>query len=102
MCVLRDNLDRLLDDRHFKEEIVHFNISEERTVVDPSHRGQLIPLLMRCVCVSVSVCVCVCVCQCVCVSDSMCVCLRVCQCTSRKNVPSFISVYWILDLIHQS
>ncbi|XP_062339462.1 small subunit processome component 20 homolog [Osmerus eperlanus] len=43
----KDNLDRLLDDRHFKEEIVHFNISEERTVVDPSHRAQLIPLLMR-------------------------------------------------------
>uniref|UniRef100_M3ZWC6 UTP20 small subunit processome component n=1 Tax=Xiphophorus maculatus TaxID=8083 RepID=M3ZWC6_XIPMA len=42
-----ENLERLLDDRHFKEEIVHFNISEETGVVDASHRGRLIPLLMR-------------------------------------------------------
>ncbi|XP_027875747.1 small subunit processome component 20 homolog isoform X1 [Xiphophorus couchianus] len=43
----KENLERLLDDRHFKEEIVHFNISEETGVVDASHRGRLIPLLMR-------------------------------------------------------
>lgn len=43
----RENLERLLDDKHFKEEIVHFNISEETGVVDASHRGKLIPLLMR-------------------------------------------------------
>ncbi|XP_017285401.1 small subunit processome component 20 homolog isoform X2 [Kryptolebias marmoratus] len=43
----RENLERLLDDKHFKEEIVRFNISEETGVVDPSHRSQLIPLLMR-------------------------------------------------------
>ncbi|KAM4615221.1 small subunit processome component 20 homolog [Polymixia lowei] len=43
----KDNLERLLDDKHFKDEIVHFNISEERTVVDASHRAKLIPLLMR-------------------------------------------------------
>lgn len=51
MCVclhfFRENLERLLDDKHFKEEIVHFNISEETGVVDASHRGKLIPLLMR-------------------------------------------------------
>uniref|UniRef100_A0A3Q2Q9V5 UTP20 small subunit processome component n=1 Tax=Fundulus heteroclitus TaxID=8078 RepID=A0A3Q2Q9V5_FUNHE len=41
-----ENLDRLLDDKHFKEEIVHFNISEETGVVDASHRAKLIPLLM--------------------------------------------------------
>ena len=56
MCVFRENLERLLDDKHFKEEIVHFNISEEETgVVDASHRAGLIPLLMRyervCVCI---------------------------------------------------
>jgi len=45
MC--RENLERLLDDKHFKEEIVHFNISEETEVVDSSHRGRLIPVLMR-------------------------------------------------------
>ncbi|XP_007577486.1 small subunit processome component 20 homolog [Poecilia formosa] len=43
----KENLERLLDDRHFKEEIVHFNISEETGVVDASHRSRLIPLLMR-------------------------------------------------------
>ncbi|XP_030576149.1 small subunit processome component 20 homolog isoform X2 [Archocentrus centrarchus] len=43
----KENLERLLDDKHFKEEIVHFNISEETGVVDASHRSKLIPLLMR-------------------------------------------------------
>uniref|UniRef100_A0A3P8T435 UTP20 small subunit processome component n=1 Tax=Amphiprion percula TaxID=161767 RepID=A0A3P8T435_AMPPE len=43
----KENLERLLEDKHFKEEIVHFNISEETGVVDASHRGRLIPLLMR-------------------------------------------------------
>ncbi|KAM7378035.1 hypothetical protein PAMA_013096 [Pampus argenteus] len=43
----KENLERLLDDKHFKEEIVHFNISEETEVIDASHRARLIPLLMR-------------------------------------------------------
>ncbi|XP_034018840.1 small subunit processome component 20 homolog isoform X2 [Thalassophryne amazonica] len=43
----KENLERLLDDKHFKEEIVHFNISEETGVVMASHRATLIPLLMR-------------------------------------------------------
>ncbi|XP_016370276.1 small subunit processome component 20 homolog [Sinocyclocheilus rhinocerous] len=43
----KENLERLLDDKHFKDEIVHFNISEEGAVVLPSHRPQLIPTLMR-------------------------------------------------------
>ncbi|XP_075932289.1 small subunit processome component 20 homolog [Anarhichas minor] len=43
----KENLEKLLDDRHFKEEIVHFNISEETGVIDASHRARLIPLLMR-------------------------------------------------------
>ncbi|XP_061839511.2 small subunit processome component 20 homolog [Nerophis lumbriciformis] len=43
----KENLQRLLDDKHFKEEIVHFNISEESGVVEASHRAALIPLLMR-------------------------------------------------------
>uniref|UniRef100_A0A3P9K9E8 UTP20 small subunit processome component n=1 Tax=Oryzias latipes TaxID=8090 RepID=A0A3P9K9E8_ORYLA len=41
-----ENLERLLDDKHFKEEIVHFNISEETGVVEAPHRGKLIPVLM--------------------------------------------------------
>lgn len=48
-CFFRENLERLLDDKHFKDEIVHFNISEEGTVVLDMHRPQLIPILMRCV-----------------------------------------------------
>ncbi|XP_035476215.2 small subunit processome component 20 homolog [Scophthalmus maximus] len=43
----KENLEKLLDDKHFKEEIVHFNISEETGVIDASHRARLIPLLMR-------------------------------------------------------
>ncbi|KAG7320342.1 hypothetical protein KOW79_016195 [Hemibagrus wyckioides] len=43
----KENLERLLDDKHFKDEIVRFNISEEGSVVLDMHRPQLIPLLMR-------------------------------------------------------
>lgn len=51
MCLscFRENLEKLLEDRHFKEEIVHFNICEEKGVVEASHRARLIPILMRCV-----------------------------------------------------
>lgn len=47
VCVFRENLERLLEDKHFKDEIVHFNISDDTGVVDASHRASLIPLLMR-------------------------------------------------------
>ncbi|XP_008062889.1 small subunit processome component 20 homolog [Carlito syrichta] len=43
----RENLQRLLDNRSFKEEIVHFNISEDNTVVKTTHRADLFPILMR-------------------------------------------------------
>ncbi|KAG9345665.1 hypothetical protein JZ751_008809 [Albula glossodonta] len=43
----KENLQRLLDDKHFKEEIVHFNIAEEGNTVQESDRPQLIPVLMR-------------------------------------------------------
>ncbi|XP_062441952.1 small subunit processome component 20 homolog [Rhea pennata] len=43
----RENLQRLLEDKTFKEEIVHFSISEENTVVKTEHRPALIPVLMR-------------------------------------------------------
>ncbi|RXM33406.1 Small subunit processome component 20-like [Acipenser ruthenus] len=43
----KENLQRLLDDKHFKEEIVNFNISEENTIVKAPHRPSLIPVLMR-------------------------------------------------------
>ncbi|XP_031318808.2 small subunit processome component 20 homolog [Camelus dromedarius] len=43
----RENLQRLLEDRSFKEEIVHFSISEDNTVVKTAHRVDLFPILMR-------------------------------------------------------
>uniref|UniRef100_A0AAR2JK74 UTP20 small subunit processome component n=1 Tax=Pygocentrus nattereri TaxID=42514 RepID=A0AAR2JK74_PYGNA len=43
----KENLERLLDDKCFKDEIVHFNVSEEGAVVLASHRPKLIPVLMR-------------------------------------------------------
>nr|XP_048274589.1 small subunit processome component 20 homolog [Myodes glareolus] len=43
----RENLQRLLDDRSFKEEIVHFSLSEESAVVKAAHRADLCPVLMR-------------------------------------------------------
>uniref|UniRef100_A0A8C6R1C0 UTP20 small subunit processome component n=1 Tax=Nannospalax galili TaxID=1026970 RepID=A0A8C6R1C0_NANGA len=43
----RENLQRLLDDRSFKEEIVHFSISEDNSVVKMAHRADLFPILMR-------------------------------------------------------
>uniref|UniRef100_A0A2K5MGH7 UTP20 small subunit processome component n=1 Tax=Cercocebus atys TaxID=9531 RepID=A0A2K5MGH7_CERAT len=43
----RENLQRLLEDRSFKEEIVHFSISEDNTVVKTAHRADLFPILMR-------------------------------------------------------
>uniref|UniRef100_A0A8B9WA81 UTP20 small subunit processome component n=1 Tax=Bos mutus grunniens TaxID=30521 RepID=A0A8B9WA81_BOSMU len=43
----RENLQRLLEDRNFKEEIVHFSISEDNTVVKAAHRAELFPILMR-------------------------------------------------------
>ncbi|KAM9672998.1 small subunit processome component 20 homolog isoform 2-T2 [Trichechus inunguis] len=43
----RENLQRLLEDRSFKEEIVHFSISEDNTAVKTAHRADLFPILMR-------------------------------------------------------
>ncbi|XP_046921722.1 small subunit processome component 20 homolog isoform X1 [Lynx rufus] len=43
----RENLQRLLEDRSFKEEIVHFSISEDDAVVKTAHRADLFPILMR-------------------------------------------------------
>ncbi|XP_069485978.1 small subunit processome component 20 homolog [Ambystoma mexicanum] len=43
----RENLQRLLEDKSFKEEIVHFSISEESTIVKDEHRPELVPVLMR-------------------------------------------------------
>jgi len=65
-CLPRENLQRLLEDKHFKEEIVHFNISAEGEVVDALHRDTLIPLLMRSVCLPACLSVCLPACLPVC------------------------------------
>ncbi|CAI9571314.1 unnamed protein product, partial [Staurois parvus] len=43
----KENLQRLLEDKSFKEEIVNFSISEENAIVKPMHRSDLIPVLLR-------------------------------------------------------
>uniref|UniRef100_A0A8D0GIN0 UTP20 small subunit processome component n=1 Tax=Sphenodon punctatus TaxID=8508 RepID=A0A8D0GIN0_SPHPU len=43
----KEKLQRLLEDKSFKEEIVHFIISEENTIVKMQHRPDLVPVLMR-------------------------------------------------------
>lgn len=45
--ICRENLQRLLEDKSFKEEIVNFSISEENAIVKPIHRTDLMPVLMR-------------------------------------------------------
>ncbi|KAJ6656317.1 hypothetical protein lerEdw1_003820 [Lerista edwardsae] len=47
LSIYRENLQRLLEDKSFKEEIVHFSISEENTIVKTLHRPELVPVLMR-------------------------------------------------------
>uniref|UniRef100_A0A8C4VGI6 UTP20 small subunit processome component n=1 Tax=Gopherus evgoodei TaxID=1825980 RepID=A0A8C4VGI6_9SAUR len=43
----KENLQRLLEDKSFKDEIVHFSIAEENTIVKMQHRPDLVPVLMR-------------------------------------------------------
>ncbi|XP_074082789.1 small subunit processome component 20 homolog [Macrotis lagotis] len=43
----KENLQRLLEDKSFKEEIVHFSISEENTIVKTDHRADLFSVLLR-------------------------------------------------------
>ncbi|XP_055506481.1 small subunit processome component 20 homolog [Leucoraja erinacea] len=43
----RENLQRLLEDKHFKEEVIHFSIAEETTIVAAEHRTELVPVIMR-------------------------------------------------------
>ncbi|XP_020837992.1 LOW QUALITY PROTEIN: small subunit processome component 20 homolog [Phascolarctos cinereus] len=43
----KENLQRLLEDKSFKEEIVHFSISEGNTIVKTAHRADLFSVLLR-------------------------------------------------------
>ena len=43
----RDNFERLLEDKSFKDEIVLFSIDNENSVVSSEHRPEVLPILMR-------------------------------------------------------
>ena len=43
----RENFERLLEDKSFKDEIVLFSIDNENSVVSSEHRPEVLPILMR-------------------------------------------------------
>lgn len=43
----RENLDRLLREETVRDELVHFSLDEENSIVAPGHRHELVPILVR-------------------------------------------------------
>ena len=43
----KENIERLLDDESFRDELAHFSVDEESGIVDASHREGLMPILIR-------------------------------------------------------
>ena len=43
----KENIERLLDDENFRDELAHFSVDEETGIVDTSHREGLMPVLIR-------------------------------------------------------
>ena len=43
----RDQLDELMDDKLFRDALVHFGIDETTGVIDALHREGLLPILFR-------------------------------------------------------
>lgn len=43
----RENIDRLLDDEIFRDELAHFSVDEDNGIVVKSHRDGLMPILIR-------------------------------------------------------
>ena len=43
----KENIERLLDDENFRDELAHFSVDEESGIVDVSHREGLMPILIR-------------------------------------------------------
>ena len=43
----KENIERLLDDENFRDELAHFSVDEESGIVDASHREGLMPVLIR-------------------------------------------------------
>ena len=42
----RENIERLMDDKTFKNEIVLFNIDTESTVLHADHRAEVLPVVI--------------------------------------------------------
>ena len=47
LCPYKENIERLLQDEGFREELAHFSVDEEKGIVDVSHREGLMPILIR-------------------------------------------------------
>lgn len=43
----KENLDRLLEDESFKDELTNLMMDEGETVIDPVHRDELMPVIIR-------------------------------------------------------
>ena len=43
----KENIERLLDDENFRDDLAHFSVDEESGIVDTSHREGLMPVLIR-------------------------------------------------------
>lgn len=43
----KENIERLLDDENFRDELAHFSVDEDHGIVVKSHRDGLMPILIR-------------------------------------------------------
>ena len=43
----REQLEKLLIDETFREALIHFSIDKENSIVEPAHRENLVPILIR-------------------------------------------------------
>lgn len=43
----RENFERLIDEKTFRNEIVMFSIASTNSVINEEHRAELVPVLMR-------------------------------------------------------
>lgn len=43
----KENIERLLDDENFRDELAHFSVDEDSGIVVKSHRDGLMPVLIR-------------------------------------------------------
>ena len=43
----REDFEKLLNDETFRDALTHFSVDEESGVVEPGHRENLVPILIR-------------------------------------------------------